>query len=417
MKIWLRKEKNKNLSKETMTATSKTPAPPKSPAVPASQLIDPEDMLINSSINQRGYKVRCSISRATTLLDPEWKKKFEDKTKELILMSLDTKVTVGEDNTYHGTIVYDMATGKTVKDAICVVFISSSNTVFFHFWSNSFETSEGWCQWVQETFFIEKIANVFDEEKGARDITFWGQSGGDYESFNRKVVLLDWNKHVEVNYPERVKGELQLLRDLRAPIEGGKIILMHGEPGTGKTSFIRALARQWTDWCHTSYITDPENFLGHPGSMLKVIAWNFNSYIASGVKPEDAYHLLVIEDADELIAADAKRKSGQALSRLLNVGDGLLGQSTNLLICITTNVPVGDLHPAVSRAGRSLANIHFDKFSYAESVAWLSVHYPEMEPEKVLKNREYTLAELYQSVAETKQIVHAAPLLTHGTYL
>ena len=41
---------------------------------------------------------------------------------------------------------------------------------------------------------------------------------------------------------------------------------------------------------------------------------------------EGRWRLLLLEDCDELIGADAKRASGQALSRLLNLTDGLLGQ-------------------------------------------------------------------------------------------
>lgn len=39
-------------------------------------------------------------------------------------------------------------------------------------------------------------------------------------------------------------------------------------PGTGKTTALRALARVWSDWCATHFITDPEEFLGHGTAYL-----------------------------------------------------------------------------------------------------------------------------------------------------
>jgi SpoVK/Ycf46/Vps4 family AAA+-type ATPase len=152
--------------------------------------------------------------------------------------------------------------------------------------------------------------------------------------------------------------------------------------------------------------------------MLQVLTWNYNGYIASTTKRKEAYHLLVLEDVDELITEDAKHRAGQSLSRLLNIGDGLLGQSTNLLILLTTNVPMTELNAAVSRPGRCLAQIHFDKFTYKEAIAWVTSYDKNLDPEEVLKkNQEYSLAELYHAVSETKQIALSAVAERHGTYL
>ena len=47
----------------------------------------------------------------------------------------------------------------------------------------------------------------------------------------------------------------------------------------------------------------------------------------------------MLEDAGELICTSARSQTGQALSRLLNVADGLLGQGGRCLLLITTNEP------------------------------------------------------------------------------
>jgi hypothetical protein len=81
--------------------------------------------------------------------------------------------------------------------------------------------------------------------------------------------------------------------------------------------------------------------------------------------------LLLLEDCDELIRAEAKHASGQALSRLLNLTDGLLGQGRHVLLGITTNEDLTRLHPAVVRPGRCLAQIEVGRLSAAEATGWL----------------------------------------------
>lgn len=396
-----------------MTET-KTPAP-----VHASQLIDPEDMRINAAINMRGYTSRVATSRSKTLMKENWLTQLEEQYGEIILKSLDVRYSTEGVKSYYGTVVVDMVPTTSGEPSIGVFFISTGETVFFHFWSASMETSDAWCDWVRENLFIDKVPDVFDAKTNSRDLSFWGQKGADYVSFKRKVVLLDWEDSVEKNYPKKVREELEQLRNLEAPILGGKIILLHGPPGTGKTSLLRTLSKHWTKWVHSSYITDPENFLGHAGSMLQVITWDYSSFISAGVLAKDAYHMVIIEDADSLIRQDAQERSGQAMSRLLNLGDGLLGQSTNLLIVITTNVDIQNLNAAVSREGRCLAKIHFDKFPYVEACEWITNQGKDLDPTTILKQgMDYTLAELYQLIAEKKQIVATkAEYARPGTYL
>ena len=51
--------------------------------------------------------------------------------------------------------------------------------------------------------------------------------------------------------------------------------------------------------------------------------------------------------------------------------DGLIGQVHPTLVCITTNEPMAELHPAVRRPGRCLADIEVPRLSRAEAAAWL----------------------------------------------
>ena len=102
---------------------------------------------------------------------------------------------------------------------------------------------------------------------------------------------------------------------------------------------------------------------------------------------------MLVEDAGELLSADAKERAGPGLSRLLNVVDGLLGQGLRVLVMITTNEPVGQLHPAVSRPGRCAFRHEFDRLPLEEANAWL-----RERGASTLVSVPATIAELYALV-------------------
>ena len=121
------------------------------------------------------------------------------------------------------------------------------------------------------------------------------------------------------------------------------------------------------------------------------------------------WRLIVLEDADELLRADAKRTSGQSLSRLLNVADGFIGQGINALILITTNEPLGRLHPAVVRPGRCLAEVEFPALASGEAADLLGPGHPSPG--------ELTLAEVFERRGEVTYVGPVRSRDTTGQYL
>ena len=196
-------------------------------------------------------------------------------------------------------------------------------------------------------------------------VAFWmrGQSGGDVR--HREIDAPAFAA-ISSNYPVQVRSALNNLMITNAP-DRGRLILWRGEPGTGKTHALRALARSWRSWCSAHFIMDPEELLGRGGAYLLDVLT-----LDDDVNAGQRWRLLILEDAGELIAAQAPTVTGQALSVLLNVADGLLGQGTRTLILITTNEPLRRIHSAARRAGRCLADIEFSAFPAAEANAWLA---------------------------------------------
>jgi hypothetical protein len=242
--------------------------------------------------------------------------------------------------------------------------------------------------WIRERYPV-----VQPDEEQRIWITFWSQSPHGVRELSRKIDVPAWDE-VAANYPPAVRDRLDGLGGGEfKPGLGGRLLLWHGVPGTGKTYALRALGWEWREWCDFHYVTDPETFFGSsPAYMLDVLL-NENEDDDSG----ERWRLLILEDTGELLAADAKERTGQGLSRLLNVVDGLIGQGLRVLVLVTTNETLRSLHPAVSRPGRCASQIEFTAFTAAEAGQWLAGRGVERTP------RPGTLASLYAREAGAEE--------------
>lgn len=134
----------------------------------------------------------------------------------------------------------------------------------------------------------------------------------------------------------------RIIDKLQKPKSHG-LVLLHGKPGTGKTTYIRYLASQLTKRMiyfppyMASHISSPEliNFL---------------------MDQEES--ILVLEDADNVISKRMGSDSS-AISNLLNLSDGLLGQCLHIPVICTFNMMHTELDAALLRKGRLLGMYEF----------------------------------------------------------
>ena len=131
------------------------------------------------------------------------------------------------------------------------------------------------------------------------------------------------------------------------------IILLHGDPGTGKTSYIKYLSKLVTD----------KNILFIPPSMAEMLS-------EPSIIPflmDQRNTILIIEDAERVISDREGNGSPAGVSNILNLTDGILGDCLNIQIIATFNMKRERIDQALLRKGRLIAEHKFEKLNVEET--------------------------------------------------
>jgi len=129
--------------------------------------------------------------------------------------------------------------------------------------------------------------------------------------------------------------------------QGKGLVLLHGKPGTGKTTYIRYL---------TGKVKKRLIFI--PPDLISIISSpDFISLLRA--YPNS---VLIIEDAESEIE-ERRSGSNSAVSNLLNLTDGLLSDCLHIQAVCTFNTDFSRIDKALSRKGRLIARYYFDELN------------------------------------------------------
>jgi len=154
-----------------------------------------------------------------------------------------------------------------------------------------------------------------------------------------------------------------------------KLVLLHGDPGTGKTTYIKYLAHELG-----------KKVLFLPPFMAEsIVSPEFVPFLM-----ENKDCVLIIEDAEKVIGDRQNSGSSVGVSNLLNLSDGILGDILNIHIIATFNMDKEKIDSALLRKGRLIAEHKFGPLSVDDTNKLLGELDKETTSDKGL-----TLAEIY----------------------
>ena len=200
---------------------------------------------------------------------------------------------------------------------------------------------------------------------------------------------------VEANYtPSAVDALRRCAASINSPRPNGRLSIVTGPRGTGKTHLLRALMGMVPD--ATFLMMDPELLSGLTKPALT--GFLVREREEHGPKPL----VFLIEDGDRALS---ERYVGNLdlVQPLLNLGGGLAGDLLGVHVVVTTNAAIGKeltIDKALSRKGRLAALVETDLLAAAHANAVYGRLLPERSAHEAPFSAAASLADVYARAIE-----------------
>ncbi|UFH57471.1 AAA family ATPase [Spirosoma sp. KNUC1025] len=167
-----------------------------------------------------------------------------------------------------------------------------------------------------------------------------------------RVEIMPPEINLELHYNDDFPPVHDRLVNLLAQPKSKGLILLHGDPGTGKTTYIKYLSSLVKKDMlilppyMTNYLTSPE--------IIPFLLDNKDS-------------VLIIEDAERILQSREAGGDTNSVSNILNLTDGLLADCMHIQVIATFNASKHLLDKALLRKGRLMVDYAFGKLAPAKA--------------------------------------------------
>lgn len=171
-----------------------------------------------------------------------------------------------------------------------------------------------------------------------------------YETENVKT------EDVTIDIEGKYNDDFSAIHDKISEAIGSKksgLILLHGVPGTGKTTYIKGLISTFKE---ANFIFVQNDFINN------LLEPDFISFL---LKQRNS--VLVIEDAEKVITSREQMKNESVVSTLLQLTDGLFSDYLNIKVICTFNTHLSKIDKALMRKGRMIAMYEFKPLSISKT--------------------------------------------------
>ncbi len=194
---------------------------------------------------------------------------------------------------------------------------------------------------------------------------------------------------VRENYtPATLAGFDSIVRSMRAESPMGRLSILNGPPGSGKTRMVRGMLKEVNECVHVLIPTKEIAALADPTMLTALL----------NLQDQGAGQRIVLylEDADQALAV-RDGDSMPVISTLLQATDGMLGALLNLYVVATTNQDLSNIDDAVKRPGRLDVQMEIGPLDANQATSVLA----RLVPNTTMQyQRSKTLAEIYVDAAK-----------------
>lgn len=229
------------------------------------------------------------------------------------------------------------------------------------------------------------------------------RQGNDYtaEAINIRQTYAKTDEELLTHYSDDIlKYREELFTHIQHAQSGIHILL--GDPGVGKTSFLRYTVGHFSTRQGTKFYFVPPAYYGELGSTGLLDFFRHEREEFSEDEEFDESQLILILEDSEALLRPRNTTNAFTVSELLNVSDGLLGEGIELQFLCTINCPLRELDEAIIRPGRLLSSHQFLPLPFTKAYNLAKLLNRELVGER---RGGYTLAEIYHSKVQVNNQV------------